>query len=124
MSVILFVDELISRYYLHIYLLSGLMDSMAEELRLDIWTKNINVTSVYLATVATGMYPPPSHRFRSWYGEVLAKDAATIIIDGTRSHTNLIRSRPHQSGLREKALKCKPYVVRLTADCHQSFRSV
>lgn len=58
------------------------MDSITEELRLDTWTKNINTTSVYLATVATGFYPPPTHRFTSWYSEIPAKEAAKIIIEG------------------------------------------
>ncbi|CAB3256252.1 unnamed protein product [Arctia plantaginis] len=66
--------------------LKGLMDSITEELRLDTWTKNINTTSVYLASVATGFYPPPTHRFTSWYSEIQPKDAAKIIIDGIRKN--------------------------------------
>ncbi|XP_075981083.1 17-beta-hydroxysteroid dehydrogenase 13-like [Anticarsia gemmatalis] len=66
--------------------LRGLMDSITEELRLDTWTKNINTTSVYLATVATGFYPQPSHRFTSWYSEITAKEAAKIIIEGVRKN--------------------------------------
>ncbi|CAH0727620.1 unnamed protein product, partial [Brenthis ino] len=62
--------------------LRGLMDSMSEELRQQTWTKNISTTSVYLGTVATGLYPTPSHRFISWYSEITAKDAAKIIIEG------------------------------------------
>uniref|UniRef100_A0A2A4JSK3 Short-chain dehydrogenase/reductase 3 n=1 Tax=Heliothis virescens TaxID=7102 RepID=A0A2A4JSK3_HELVI len=70
--------------------LRGLMDSITEELRLDTWTKNINTTSVYLATVATGMYPPPSHRFTAWYSEITAKQAAETIIQGVRkNHRNV-----------------------------------
>ncbi|XP_068626871.1 17-beta-hydroxysteroid dehydrogenase 13-like isoform X1 [Battus philenor] len=66
--------------------LRGLMDSITEELRLDTWTKNIYTTSVYLATLSTGLYPPPAHRFTSWYSEITAKEAATIIIDGIRKN--------------------------------------
>ncbi|CAH0592798.1 unnamed protein product [Chrysodeixis includens] len=70
--------------------LRGLMDSLTEELRLDSWTKNIYTTSVYLATVNTGMYPPPSHRFTAWYSEITAKEAARIIIEGVRkNHRNI-----------------------------------
>ncbi|CAG9796327.1 unnamed protein product [Diatraea saccharalis] len=65
--------------------LRGLMDSITEELRLDTWTKNINTTSVYLATISTGLYPPPTHRFTAWYSETTAKEAARIIIEGVRS---------------------------------------
>ncbi|XP_022822143.1 17-beta-hydroxysteroid dehydrogenase 13-like isoform X1 [Spodoptera litura] len=66
--------------------LKGLMDSITEELRLDTWTKNINTTSVYLATVATGMYPQPSHRFTTWYSEITARQAAKTIIEGVRKN--------------------------------------
>ncbi|KOB75284.1 putative osbpl1a, partial [Operophtera brumata] len=52
-----------------------------KELRLDTWTKNINITSVYLGTVSTGLYPSPTHRFTSWYSEITAKDAARIMIE-------------------------------------------
>ncbi|CAH2989119.1 unnamed protein product [Chilo suppressalis] len=70
--------------------LKGLMDSITEELRLDTWTKNIHTTSVYLATVSTGLYPPPSHRFTAWYSEITAKEAARIIIEGVRkNHKNI-----------------------------------
>lgn len=58
------------------------MESISEELRLDSWTKNIQTTSVYLATVSTGLYPCPSHRFTSLYAEINPKDAAKIIIEG------------------------------------------
>ncbi|XP_063826958.1 17-beta-hydroxysteroid dehydrogenase 13-like [Ostrinia nubilalis] len=70
--------------------LRGLMDSITEELRLDTWTKNINITSVYLATVSTGLYPPPTHRFTSLYSEITAKEAAKIIIDGIRKNRKSI----------------------------------
>ncbi|XP_014362612.2 estradiol 17-beta-dehydrogenase 11 [Papilio machaon] len=68
------------------YGLRGLMDAITEELRLDTWTKNIYTTSVYLATLSTGSYPPPAHRFSSLYPEVAPKDAAKIIIDGIRKN--------------------------------------
>ncbi|XP_059051200.1 17-beta-hydroxysteroid dehydrogenase 13-like [Achroia grisella] len=70
--------------------LRGLMESITEELRLDTWTKNINTTSVYLATVSTGLYPMPSHRFTSWYSEVTAAEAASVIIDGIRKNHKTI----------------------------------
>ncbi|XP_045497241.1 retinol dehydrogenase 10-like isoform X2 [Colias croceus] len=70
--------------------LRGLMESLSEELRLDTWTKNINTTSVYLATVSTGLYPPPSHRFTWWYSEISAKEAARIIIEGIRKNRKCI----------------------------------
>ncbi|KAJ8735865.1 hypothetical protein PYW07_007485 [Mythimna separata] len=70
--------------------LKGLMDSLTEELRLDSWTKNIQTTSVYLGTVATGMYPMPSHRFTSWYTEISAKQAAKTIIEGVRKNHRVI----------------------------------
>ncbi|KAM3967840.1 17-beta-hydroxysteroid dehydrogenase 13 [Aphomia sociella] len=70
--------------------LRGLMDSISEELRLDTWTKNINTTSVYLATVSTGLYPLPSHRFTSCYSEIAASEAAKIIIDGIRKNHKTI----------------------------------
>ncbi|CAK1602443.1 unnamed protein product [Parnassius mnemosyne] len=66
--------------------LRGLMDSMSEELRLSTWTKNIYTTSVYLATMSTGLYQPSSHRFKSWYSEITAKEAARIIIAGIRKN--------------------------------------
>ncbi|XP_052750205.1 17-beta-hydroxysteroid dehydrogenase 13-like [Galleria mellonella] len=70
--------------------LRGLMESITEELRLNTWTKNINTTSVYLATVATGLYPMPCHRFTSWYSEVPATEAARLIIDGIRKNHKTI----------------------------------
>ncbi|XP_049883081.1 17-beta-hydroxysteroid dehydrogenase 13-like [Pectinophora gossypiella] len=70
--------------------LRGLMESITEELRLDTWTKNINITTVYLATVSTGLYPTPTHRFMSLYSEITAKDAATIIIEGVRKNAKCI----------------------------------
>ncbi|XP_028036230.1 17-beta-hydroxysteroid dehydrogenase 13-like [Bombyx mandarina] len=74
--------------------LRGLMDSITEELRLDTWTKNIKTTSVYLATVSTGLYPPPSHRFVSWYSEITAKEAASAIIEGIRKNQKCISVPP------------------------------
>lgn len=58
------------------------MESISEELRLDTWTKNIQTTSVYVATMATGLYPTPAHRFTSCYCEIHPKEAAKIIIEG------------------------------------------
>ncbi|XP_047520646.1 17-beta-hydroxysteroid dehydrogenase 13-like [Pieris napi] len=72
------------------YGLRGLMESITEELRLDSWTKNIHTTSVYLATISTGLYPPPSHRFSWWYSEISAKEAARIIIEGIRKNKKCI----------------------------------
>ncbi|XP_072939286.1 17-beta-hydroxysteroid dehydrogenase 13-like [Epargyreus clarus] len=70
--------------------LRGLMDSLTEELRLDTWTKNINTTSVYLGTVTTELYPPPCHRFTSWYSQITAQEAARIIIEGIRKNRKSI----------------------------------
>ncbi|XP_045780039.1 17-beta-hydroxysteroid dehydrogenase 13-like isoform X1 [Maniola jurtina] len=70
--------------------LRGLMDSLSEELRLDTWTKNINTTSVYLASISTGLYPPPTHRFVYWYSEITAQEAARIIIEGIRKNKKCI----------------------------------
>ncbi|KAI8438952.1 hypothetical protein MSG28_011265 [Choristoneura fumiferana] len=66
--------------------LRGLMESISEELRLDTWTKNIQTTSVYVATMATGLYPAPAHRFTSCYCEIHPKEAAKIIIEGIRQN--------------------------------------
>ncbi|XP_013133176.1 PREDICTED: epidermal retinol dehydrogenase 2-like isoform X2 [Papilio polytes] len=68
------------------YGLRGLMDAITEELRLDTWTKNIYTTSVYLATLSTGSYLAPAHRFASLYPEIPPKEAAKIIIDGIRKN--------------------------------------
>ncbi|XP_041975685.1 17-beta-hydroxysteroid dehydrogenase 13-like [Aricia agestis] len=70
--------------------LRGLMDSISEELRLNTWTKDIHTTSVYLSSVSTGLYPPPSHRFTSLYSEITPKDAARIIIEGVRKNHKCI----------------------------------
>ncbi|XP_063616402.1 epidermal retinol dehydrogenase 2-like [Cydia splendana] len=70
--------------------LRGLMDSISEELRLDAWTKNIHTTSVYVATMATGMYPTPTHRFAFYCPELAPKDAAGMIIEGIRQNNRIV----------------------------------
>ncbi|KAI5636715.1 short chain dehydrogenase domain-containing protein [Phthorimaea operculella] len=92
--------------------LRGLMESISEELRLDTWTETIHTTSVYLATVSTGMYPPPSHRFTSVYNEISPKDAAAIIIDGIRRNRKTICVPSYMSTLIDLN-NLMPYRIRI-----------
>ncbi|KAJ0182269.1 hypothetical protein K1T71_001638 [Dendrolimus kikuchii] len=92
--------------------LRGLMDSISEELRLDTWTKNIRTTSVYLATVSTGLYPPPSHRFTSWYTEVSPQQAAKIIIKGIRKNHRSICIPTFMKSLID-LINLMPYRIRI-----------
>ncbi|VVD05753.1 17-beta-hydroxysteroid dehydrogenase 13-like [Leptidea sinapis] len=92
--------------------LRGLMESFSEELRLDTWTRNINTTSVYLATISTGIYPKPTHRFTSWYSEIAPAEAARIIIEGIRKNKKHISIPSYMQSLIDITY-LMPYRIRI-----------